>query len=151
MKKIICVAFVLVSVCFASCSSDDNGGGEPNEPNPPAPQTGFFYAENGATTMQTVDHPYANATYKSIFAQQGGSTVVEINLSSLDAGTYAIGSSNAFTYLKAGGMWIASAGSVTITENAGGKLTGTFEMTAGSGITGVDSVEGTFTDITVNP
>lgn len=149
MKNFLSIlTLVLFTTAFTSCSGDDDNSTGGNQDTP-----GFFYAENGATTMQTVDTPYANGAFNSIFAVDASNTIVEINLTSLNAGTYAIGSGNAFTYLKpgSGSMWAASAGTVVITANAAGKLSGTFDITAGSGITGVNSVSGHFTDITVNP
>lgn len=145
--KVLVIFAVLLNV---SCSKDDSsssGGGASGATN------GFFYGENGAAATQTVDTPYASDPFSSIFAVNSGSTVIEMNLSDIAVGSYTIGGANAFTYIKPGqsNFFIGSAGTVVISANAAGKLTGTFSITAGSGITGVTSVSGRFTNIVINP
>ena len=131
---------------FISCNSDDNGDSN-NDGSPP--QNGFFYAENGETNLTKADNAWVNGDYNSIIAQNGGNTVVEIVLANLAEGTYDLSVPYAFTYVK-GGLWEASAGTLTITKNAGGKLSGTFDATAGSGVSGVNSVKGKFDNIPIN-
>ncbi|MGN0003607.1 MAG: hypothetical protein ACI35V_09240 [Sphingobacterium composti] len=43
--------------------------------------------------------------------------------------------------------WEATAGTLTISKNDGSKISGTYEATAGTGVTGVNTVKGNFTDI----
>lgn len=147
MKFSSCLQFaaLFVLLVLAACQEDKNDPA-PN-PNPTAAQ-GFFYAENGSATLVKTDDAWANAQYNSIIAQQSGATVVEINLKSLAEGTYSLTDRYAFTYVK-GGNWEATAGSLVITKNKDGKLSGTFEATAGSGVTGVNTVKGSFTDIPI--
>jgi hypothetical protein len=151
MKTTFFKALVIFAVLLnVSCSKDDSsssGGGASGAAN------GLFYGENGAAASQTVDTPYASDTFNSVFAVNSGSTVIEMNLSDIAVGSYAIDATNAFTYIKPGqsNFFIGSAGTIVITANASGKLTGTFSITAGSGIVGVNSVSGTFKNIVINP
>ncbi len=148
MKKIFKVVLLCLITSLVSCSKDDTTSN--NNSNPAT--DGFFYAENGATSTQTVSTPYANATFKSIFAVHNGATVVEINLTSLAVGSYTIdNATNVLTYLKPGAnaMWMGASGSVTITANANNKLSGSFSIPTGSGIAGVNSLSGTFTNIPI--
>jgi len=151
MKTTIFKSLVIFALLLnISCSKDDSSSSASGTP----PGTsGFLYGENGAAATQTVDTPYASNPFNSVFAVNSGSTVIEMNLSSIAIGSYTIDGTNAFTYIKPGqsNMFIGSAGTVDITANASNKLTGTFSITAGSGITGVTSVSGSFTNITINP
>lgn len=137
------VAVLFVLLALAACKEAKNDPA----PNPTVEQ-GFFYAENSSITQIKTDDTWANAQYHSIIAQQSGATVVEINLKSLAEGTYSLTDRYAFTYVK-GGHWEATAGSLVITKNKDGKLSGTFEATAGSGVTGINAVKGSFTDISI--
>lgn len=148
MKTIIKTLILSAVVLLSSCSkSEDNSSNNAT----PTPADGFYYSENGSTTMTAATSAYASNQFKSIFALNGSNTAFEINLTSIAVGTYTINSSNALAYIKPGGsqLWSASAGTITITSNANNKLTGTFNATTGSGITGVNSVSGTFTNITI--
>lgn len=146
--KIFKIVLLCLVTSLVSCSKDDTTSNN----NSNSVTDGFFYAENGATANQTVSTPYANATFKSIFAVHNGATVVEINLSSLAVGSYTIdNATNVLTYLKPGSnaMWLGTSGSVTITANANNKLSGSFSIPTGTGITGVNSLSGTFTNIPI--
>ena len=148
MKKIQLYLMLVLSVALFSCSSDSDD----NNPTPTPSANGFLYAENGSTTMISVSTPYASNQYKSIFAADTNNTVIEINLTSIAVGSYTIDdTTNFFAYLKPGttGMWNGSAGTVTITANANNKLSGTFSITSGSGISGVNLVSGSFTNIPI--
>lgn len=148
MRTIQLFAILFFAFLATSCSSDD--GGESQNPNPTT--DGFFYSENGSTTMLTVDSPYASNQFKSIFATDNSNTIIEINLTSIAVGSYTIdNNANFFSYLKPGasGIWSGSAGTVTITANANNKLSGSFSISSGSGITGVNTISGTFTNITI--
>ena len=112
-------------------------------------QSGFFYAENGATTLTKAESAEANKQYKTIIAKKDNQTIVEIVLTDLKAGTYSLSAKYAFNYVKDGKHWEATAGSLTISKNDGNKISGTYEATAGAGVTGVNTVKGNFTDITV--
>ena len=149
MKTTFFKAFIVFAVLFnVSCSKDDS-----NRSNGlPSATDGFFYGENGAATSQTVSTHYASNPFNSIFGTNSGNTVIEMNLSSIAVGSYAIDATNAFAYIKPGqtDMFIGSAGTILVTGNASGKLTGTFSITSGSGIAGVTSISGTFKNIVIN-
>lgn len=144
MRKIyyLNVLILAVAILFASCSKDD-------EPLSPTSETGFFYGENGTSTLTKADEAQANGQYKTIIAKKSNSTVVEIVLTDLKAGTYPLSTKYAFTYVKDGKHWESTAGTLTITKNDGSKLSGTFKATAGAGVSGVNTVEGKFNDIPV--
>lgn len=128
---------------FSSC--------EPNvedpEENNTNTQIGFFYAENGSSNMTKADDAVANKQYNTLIAKKNNQTVIEINLSDFKTGTHSLSSKYAFTYVKDGKHWEATAGSLQITKNDGSKISGTYEATAGTGVTGVSVVKGNFTDI----
>ncbi len=148
MKKIQLYLMLILSVALFSCSSDSDD----NNSTPTPSTNGFLYAENGSTTMISVSTPYASNQYKSIFGVDNSNTIIEINLTSIAVGSYTIDdTTNFFAYLKPGttGMWNGSAGTVTITANANNKLSGTFSITSGSGISGVNLVSGSFTNIPI--
>lgn len=139
---------MLVSaIIFTSCTSNDdddnNNGGQTVE-------AGFFYGENGTTTLTKAENAWANGQFNSIIAQNNGATIVEINLSGLTTGTYDLSGQYAFSYVSNGAIWESSAGTLTITKNESGKLSGTFNATAGSGVSGINSVSGKFNDIPIN-
>lgn len=149
MKTIKNIFIVLFVTLMSSCSDADDA-----TPTPVAAATtaGFTWTENGNTTVLTVDNPYASAQYKTIFALRSGTTIYEINLTSLAPGTYSFsGGANSIYYNNNAGSggFSATSGSVIITANANNKLSGTFTAT-GSG-NGVTSVSGQFTDIVINP
>ncbi len=140
--------FAITAVIFTSCNRDENNNNGGN--NNPA-QDGFLYSENGASTQTKMDKADVYAAYNTINANSGSGTgmkICEINLSGLAAGTYNINSSNAFTFVVSGSTtWSATGGSVIITSNSGGKLTGTFDV-QGSG-TSVTRYSGTFTNLAI--
>jgi hypothetical protein len=76
--------------------------------------------------------------------------VFEINLSGTTPATYPLNSTNVITYVKVTPYFVANSGSVIITANAGGKISGTFQG-AGPTVSGISLVSGTFTDVTVTP
>ncbi len=154
-KSIVCCLLVACSVMTA-CKKEDNPAPDttttPPTPDPdpepadPVDTPGFFYAENGATTFIPADDAWVNEEYNTIIAQNEGSTICEINLTALTESEYTLSSGNALTYIKSGAFYASDGGKVTITKNAGGKLSGTFTST-GTGISGVTSVSGKFIDI----
>lgn len=135
---------MLMLLAMASCKDDKDDANAVK----PSAQPGFYFAENGSATQVKTDDAWANGAYNSIIAQSSNATVIEINAKSLAAGTYSLSDRYAFTYIK-GGNWEGTAGTLIITKNQDGKLSGTFEATAGSGVAGVTSVKGSFTDIPV--
>ena len=159
--KSVLVAF-LATLSFSSCSTDPiesnvNVSNSENDifskPPPPA-LAQFFYKEGGAIFgYSTVSDPYAKANTKRIFAVNSGFTVIEIQLSSLAEGTYTINSYNKFFYKKptTSKTWQATKGRVTISFNAAGLLSGTYNMTSGTGISSVNSVSGYFESLPIVP
>lgn len=152
MKSTILKSVVLLLITFSviSCSKNDD---TPITPVVPTSSNGFKYSENGATTKISLPNPFVNGSFNTIIAQNASNeTIFEINLTSVAVGTYTIDNTNNYlTYVKSGvGNFIGSAGTVVITANANNKLTGTFNATAGSGATGVNSVSGSFTNIVIN-
>lgn len=147
MKKfsaLVMIAFFAIT--SISCSSDDSSGG--------ATTDGFTWTDSSGSTVQTVDNPYANGPFNSIFAVRSGATIYEINLTSLAVGTYSLGgaSANALYYNSTGALatsFSPTSGSVVITANANNKLTGTFTAIGTGG--GVTTVSGSFTNIVINP
>lgn len=142
---VISAAIVSV-VLFTSCKKNDDDNASPN---PPAQSAGFYYGENGTTTLTKADSSWVNGAYNTIIAQSSGSTVVEINLTGITSQGYSLGTTNVLTYLKSGGSWVATTGTVTVTKNQDSKLSGTFSATAGGGVSGVTSFTGNFTDIPI--
>lgn len=143
-KKILSLALVAFSmVLLFSCSSDDSSSSSGQ-----TTEQGFFYNENGITPLLKADDAWVNGDYNSIIAQNNNATIIEIVLSDLAVGTYDLSLPYAFTYVKSG-HWTASAGTLTITKNENNKLSGTFEATAGSGVSGVNSVKGEFNDLPI--
>lgn len=147
MKAIHYTKFLLLAVIFlfSSCGKDRDDSNVLI----PASETGFFYGENGTSTLNKADEAQANGQYKTIIAKKSNSTVIEIVLTDLKAGTYPLSTKYAFTYVKGGTQWESTAGTLTITKNDGSKLSGTFKATAGSGVSGVSTVEGKFNEIPV--
>lgn len=143
MKAIqyLSVLFLVFAVSLSSCNKDDD-----NNPKSTPSETGFFYGENGTATLTKADEAQVNKDYKTILAKKDNNTVVEIVLTDLKPGTYDLSAKYAFTYIN-GTQWEASAGTLTITQNDGNKISGTFKATAGAGVSGVNSVEGKFNDI----
>lgn len=151
MKKLF---FYLIAGLFAtsvlmSCHRNDDEGN--STPTTPAAADGFFYSENGASAQTKMDKADVYAAYNTINANSGsgsGMKICEINLSGLAAGTYAINSSNHFSFVVSGSTtWTATGGSVVITSNANGKLSGTFDV-QGSG-SSVNRYSGTFTNLVI--
>src|SRR5690606_10362589 len=140
-KQLVSLAVIAFSMVLFSCSSDDgdSSSGQSTE-------QGFFYNENQINPLLKADNAWVNGDYNSIIVQNDGATIIEIVLTDLEVGAYDLSALYAFTYVK-GGHWVASAGTLTITKNENNKLSGTFEATAGSGVSGVNSVEGEFNDI----
>ncbi len=142
----VMTAALVSAVLFTSCKKKDDDNASPN---PPAQSAGFYYGENGTSTLTKADSSWVNGAFNTIIAQTGGSTVVEINLTGITAQGYRLGTTNALTYIKNGSFWATTAGTVTITKNQDSKLSGTFSATAGGGVSGVTSFSGNFTDIPI--
>lgn len=153
LKSVLVAFFTCTS--FISCTSDSadsNDNAIVSKPPPPG-LTEFYYKEGGALGYSTVSNPLAKASSKTIFGIDSSVNVIEMNLSSLAVGTYTIGGANKFFYKKPGTTktWTALTGTVTITINTSSQLSGTYNMTSGTGIPSVNSVNGYFEFIPINP
>jgi hypothetical protein len=142
------LAIILLSTSLISCDRD-----KPTDPTPVVDPTAFVYAEGGASSMSSVTNPIAYATAKEIFGRNSATEVVKIKLTSLAVATYTIGSGNEFTYTRptTSSSWTAVTGTITITENADNKISGTFNLTAGNSTLGINSVSGSFKRVVINP
>jgi len=140
--NILKTAILGFAVLMFSCAKD-------NEPQTSLSETGLFYAENGNSTLNKADEALANKQYKTIIAKKNNNTLIEIVLTDLKTGTYPLTAKYAFTYVKDGKNWESTAGTLSITKIEDNKLSGTFKATAGSGVSGISSVEGKFNDIPV--
>lgn len=142
-------ALLILSVTLLSCNHDDEAASPPPPPGLPE----LLYAEGGESTMTSVTNPIALSSSKEIFGRNGSTNVIEIKLSSLAVGTYTISGVNQFTYTRLGtsSPWTAILGTITITMNTGTELSGSFDLTAGNSTLGINSVSGSFSNITINP
>jgi hypothetical protein len=141
----------LLTITSISCSKSDEPD-TPIIPVVPLATNGFTWTQNSNATVLTVDNPYVNGQFKSIFALRAGVTIFEINLTAITPGTYALGGTSAnslfYNNTAATTSFSPTSGSVIITANVNNKLTGTFTAT-GTGA-GTTSVSGSFTNITIN-
>lgn len=137
----------LLAIMFVAC---DKGDKEEKEDAPATAANGFTWKENGSSTVQTAATATFSTQYKTIMATTATGSAFEINLSGTTPATYTLSSANVITYTKVTPFFIPTTGNVIITANANGKISGTFQ---GSGTTtsGISSVSGTFTNITVVP
>ncbi|WP_310556152.1 DUF6252 family protein [Flavobacterium sp.] len=147
LKSILAV--IMITLSLTSCNKDEEAASPPPPPGLPE----FLYGEGGAASLSPVTNPFANASSKEIFGRNGSSEVIKIKLTSLAVATYTIGVENEFTYTRptTSSPWIAGTGTITITSNIGNKLSGTFDLTSGTSILGINQVNGRFSDIVINP
>ncbi len=150
MKTIfkLIVAFIFISL--SSCDRDDPA------PTPIIVEPAIFeYAEGGAPSRSTVTNPFANASTKKISGNNAAVNVVEMTLTSLAIGTYTISSSsgNSCKYTRPGQalVYTAITGTITILENDGSKISGSFDLTAGDSGLGINTVSGSFKRVIINP
>lgn len=161
LKSVLATFLVLTSL--VSCSSDPIGSDENysnkslqntivSKPPPPGlPE--FYYIQNGAFQYTSISNSSANASTSRIYGKIGSLTAIEMRLASLAVGTYSIGGSNNFFYKKKfiTGTWVGVTGKIIITYNEGRTISGTFNITSGSGISGVENVSGYFESVLINP
>lgn len=120
-----------------SCSSCAVGGS--SEP------AGFTYTKNSGGTI-VADSAFFFLSTKIIIAYRQGMTYrIIVKTSSQAVGTYSVnGASNTVTYIEPLGSYNATGGSVNITANASGKLSGNF-ISNGGGV--ASTISGQFKDI----
>lgn len=138
----------IIAMMFAlfSCSSDDSGTNtNPIEEEPIVETGGFKWKENGGNFIEA-DSAFFASQWNTLKVYKADK-FIEINLTAGTAGTYTVGAGNAISMLANNDVYIAGAGSLVVTENASGKMSGTFTST-GSGA-GITQLEGTFDDVEV--
>nr|WP_294796518.1 hypothetical protein [uncultured Mucilaginibacter sp.] len=140
LTSILMIAMAAIVFCGCSKKNDQT----------PTTTSGFTWKENSSTTVQTATTATFSTAYKTLIASTAAGTVFEINLSGTAPATYTLNSSNVITYTKVTPYFVATSGSVIITANAGGKISGTFQG-AGTAVGGISLVSGSFTDVTVTP
>lgn len=148
-KKHLLIA-IIGGLTFFACKKEEKVV-EPTTTTPTV-TTGFTYSENGSSTKTNANASYASSPYRTIYGGIDSNTVIQINLSALSAAKYEInGTTNSFTYIKPGSssVWIGEMGTVNITKNDGKTLSGTFTITKGGGIDGVNSVSGEFIQVSI--
>lgn len=147
--KSILPLFIVVTSLF-SCNNDETVSSPP--PPPPIDAPYFTYAEGGGTIMN-ITNPSATLASSTIFARTGSDTEIEINLFSLAIGVYTVNDTNHFTYYKPGTsiIWTGYTGTIIITANSDGKLSGSFDINSGTGSPMINSVSGNFENIAINP
>lgn len=148
MRKIgICLCiFASVLIAFSSCKKEPEEScstcpvGGATEP------VGFIYSKNGGTDIHA-DSAFFNSSFRTITSYyQGIATRVNIKTSSQAPGTYTLTSSaNTLSYSETGLTYMASGGSVIISDNANNKMSGNFVSNGSGG--GITSITGRFKDI----
>ena len=136
----------MAAILFVGCSKNN----DPVKEDAPGTTNGFTWKENGGSTLQTATNATFSTQYKTLIASTAAGTVFEINLSGTTPATYTLNSSNVITYAKVTPFFVPTTGNVIITTNASGKISGTFQG-SGTTVSGISSVSGTFTNITVVP
>lgn len=144
MKAIHYLHFLIltITIMFSFCKPKVEGPEDNN-----ANDIGFFYAENNTSTLTKADDAVANKQFNTLIAKKNNQTVIEINLNDFKIATHSLSTKYAFTYVKDNKHWEATAGTLTISKNDGAKISGTYEATAGAGVSAVATVKGNFTDI----
>ncbi|RYY84914.1 MAG: hypothetical protein EOO15_18285 [Chitinophagaceae bacterium] len=140
MKRIALFAIVLATLASCKKSSETTNNNTPGA-------SGFTWTEGSGAAI-TADSAYFTAAFNTLIVwKQGLGKHIEINLSAGTPATYNFSSGNAFTLITGGSSYAASGGSLTVSSNANGKISGTFS-TSGSGAS-LTAVTGSFTDIPV--
>ena len=144
MKLLIYSAAILVFT-LQSCSNDDESTSNNNT------NSRFTWKENGGTEIKA-DSAFYETQYKTIKAfknynDPSQKKFIEINLTNGIPATYDTANGNAISFLYASNLFVASTGSITITENASNAMSGSF---TGASTTGtVTSIEGAFQSIEI--
>ncbi len=147
-KALLFIAAVFTAMTFTACSNDDEN--QVIVPITPVAADGFSWQENGAGALKTAATASFSTQYKTLIAKDASNaTVFEINLDGTAAATYAVDANNAITYAGVNPYFTATSGSVIVTANAGGKISGTFS--AAGNAAGITAISGTFKNITVVP
>lgn len=146
MKKsnrlaVLCFA---LSACLQACSQNDT-------PTPSGPGNnnnntdGFSWKEDGGALVQADSAFWTSGGWGAgIRAYKGGmSRFFEINFSDAAPGSKSL--AQGFTYLNGNDTYNATAGTLTVADTAGGKLSGSFNVSLSGG--SITAIEGTFTHL----
>ena len=138
-------ALVIMAFLFISCNRDDDNSGTNN----PTATAGFAWREDSPTATEQ-KAPFANFQGKTLFALDANqSTVFEINLMKGSApGTYTFDGDyiNGTALVYTTKNFVATGGTITVTEKTATKISGKFEAT---GTGSVSKIYGTFTNIEI--
>ncbi len=145
MKRLFYLALTF-TIALQSCSEDDTSN--PSDTNP---TSGFTWKENGGVEIKA-DSAYYVTQFKTIkafknYSDPVNSKFIEINLTAGTPATYDVASGNDVSFLYSGNLYVASTGSITISENSSNKMTGTFTSSSTNGT--ITSLEGNFKSIEI--
>jgi hypothetical protein len=149
MKKLIILSSIILlgSVLFISCAKDEK---EPEEETPVQVNKGSFSWTLSSGQTVNADSAHCYNSIDIIYAfKNGNSNSLEIDPSSLSAGSYTISSStgNSLTFTSGSANYNATSGILNITSNSGNKLSGDFNVILSGG--SATSMSGTFKDILI--
>jgi len=139
------IATFLLVVFFTNCAKDNT---EPDPDPTVAVDPGVFNWQLSSGSNVKADSAFFYQQFTTIFAfKNGNSNSIEINLSSLSAGTYTFSSSsgNIFTYANGSSTFGAGTGTCNISSSVNNKLSGSFNVNFAS--TSLGSISGNFSNI----
>lgn len=145
MKRLLILGLFL-TFSLQSCSEDDtSASGNTNT------TSGFTWKENNGAEIKA-DSAYYIAEFKTIkafknYSDPVNSKFIEINLTGGTPATYDVSNGNDISFLYSNNLYVASTGTVIISENSSNKMTGTFTSTSTNGT--VTSLEGSFKSIEI--
>ena len=150
-KAIFSILAIVSALIFSSCNKSNTEISTP----PASTADGFTWTENGGTTVKVGFTPFFLAQSHSLFVQDaaGASAGVlfEFSLTTLAVGTYNLGPNYYVDFLFPGhttsNKFDPKAGSIIISSNANGKISGMFTATGSAGT--ISSVKGNFNNITI--
>jgi hypothetical protein len=145
--KLILSALSLM-VLFSSCAKDPVEPEDPNSPPVVNPDPPFFRWKTSANVTTESDSSHAYVNSKVIFAfKNGNSNSIEINLSSMNTGSYVISSvsGNQFEYQLGQTIYSGTTGTVNITQSTTSKLDGNFSCSLTGGT--LSAISGSFSGI----
>ena len=153
MKKTILIGlgvFSAFAAGFMGCKKDEPA---PVDPIDNTIQVGtipgFTWTPAGGATIFADSSKCIGAFNNIIAYKKGNSNSVDIVLSSITVSTYSISSSlgNSFDFITAGTSYSGKSGTLSITANANGKLTGSFSTSLTGGT--VTALTGEFINIPI--
>jgi hypothetical protein len=147
--KVMMGFFAVMVFGMTGCGSESTAPSTNNSTNNSS--NVFTWTENGSATVQTATTANFSTQFKTLKAYNGATLLFEINLNGTTPATYALdGINNVITYTNVTPWFVPTTGNVIITANANAEISGTFQGT-GPLTSGITSVAGTFTKITVVP